>query len=244
MVVNSAARPLLVIIGPSACGKSTVVRRLAEQGLLRVHPTWTTRPPRADEDPTDETLEHRFVDEARFAELEHEGFFWGTTHMFGLPHRYGLPRLELQPDGPVDAVMLRAPLVEQLRAVVPWLLVYQIDADLEQAAARIVERSVDDGEARARTAANEVELEPGRGIANRVFTNDRSMEDLVGLVRAALLVDYGPGIRPEGRLGRRTRSVLEGIGIVIAVCAAVLVAGIVVMSLIFMYALSQWSSNK
>jgi guanylate kinase len=245
--VDAAAalsRPLLVFIGPSACGKSTLVRGLAERGVIRVHPTWTTRPPRAGEDPTDETLEHRFVDEAKFSSLEREGFFLGSTQMFGLPHRYGMPRLDLQSSGPVDAVMLRAPLVEQLRGLVPWLLVYQIEADLEQAGERLVERSVDDDEARARMEANGAELEQGRAIANRVFTNDRDMDDLVELVLAALIVDYGPGIRPEGTGARRARSVLERIGIVVAVLAAVLVGGIVVAGLIFMYALSQWGNNK
>ena len=190
------SRPLLVFIGPSACGKSTLVRGLAERGMIRVHPTWTTRPPRAGEDPTDEKLEHRFVDEARFSSLEREGFFLGTTQMFGLPHRYGLPRLDLQSEGAVDAVMLRAPLVEQLRALVPWLLVYEIDADLEQAAARIVERSVDGDEARARTIANKAELEQGRAIADRLFTNDGDPDDLVESVLIALLADYGPSLHP------------------------------------------------
>jgi guanylate kinase len=272
VVVDSAAiqgRPLLVIIGPSACGKSTLVRRLAERGAIRVHPTWTTRPPRADEDPTDETLEHRFVDEARFRSLETEDFFLGTTQMFGLPHHYGLPRFELQPSGPIDAVMLRAPLVEQLRALMPSLLVYHIDSDLEEAARRLADRSVDDAEAQARAAANEAELEQGRQIADRTFTNDGDMDDLVESVLVELLTDYGPSIHPPGspdfeppappsvvpslrapvaQPGRpgaqRKRSLGEKILIGVGAIAAVLVAGIVVVSLIFMYALSQWSSNK
>jgi guanylate kinase len=190
--VDTPTRPLLVIIGPSGSGKSTLVRRLAELGVLRVHPTWTTRPARQDEEPTDECLEHRFVDEARFSSLESEGFFLSTTQMFGLPYRYGLPRLELEPDGPLDAVMLRAPLVEQLRAFVPWLLVYQVEADLEAASQRIVARSADDDDARARTAANHGELDHGRRIADRVFTNDGEPDELVDSVTAALSVDYGP----------------------------------------------------
>lgn len=189
---ETPTRPLLVIIGPSGCGKSTLVRRLAELGALRVHPTWTTRPAREDEEPTDGCLEHRFVDEARFTSLESEGFFLATTQMFGLPYRYGMPRLELEPDGRLDAVMLRAPLVEQLRAFVPWLLVYQIEADLEEASDRVVARSVDDDDARARTAANQGELDQGRRIADRVFTNDGELDELVDSVTAALLVDYGP----------------------------------------------------
>ena len=58
---------LLVLVGPSATGKSTVARALADRGLVTVLPTWTTRPRRRDE-PGD-TLEHRFVDDARFDRL-------------------------------------------------------------------------------------------------------------------------------------------------------------------------------
>ena len=210
--------------------------------------------------------------------LEREGFFLGTTQMFGLPHRYGLPRLDLQAEGPVDAVMLRAPLVEQLRALVPWLLVYEIDADLEQATARIVERSVDGDEARARTLANKSELEQGRAIADRLFTNDGDPDDLVESVLIALLADYGPSLHPPGSPesasppapappppspalpppprhraaperpsrphARRERSVFEVIGIVIVVVGAVLVAGVLVMALVFAYGMSQWANNK
>src|SRR5436309_1716713 len=50
---------LLVLIGPSACGKSTVARALAEQRLVTLLPTWTTRPRRRDEHGN--TAEHRFV---------------------------------------------------------------------------------------------------------------------------------------------------------------------------------------
>src|SRR6476660_9759614 len=40
---------LLVFIGPSGSGKSTIVRTLVERRVVTVHPTWTTRPRRADE---------------------------------------------------------------------------------------------------------------------------------------------------------------------------------------------------
>jgi guanylate kinase len=229
-----------VIIGPSGCGKSTLVRRLIEQGLIRTHPTWTTRPPRDDEDPADEQLEHRFVDDDRFTALDDDGFFLGTAQLFGLPHRYGLPRLEMRPDGPVDAVVLRAPLVDELRSLVPELLVYQVESDLDLAARRIEERSVDDDEVRARTASNGHELDQGRRIADRVFTNDGDIDDLEAAIVAALHEDY------QASLGqaRRGRSTAEKIAIAVGAVAAVLIGGVIVTGLLFAYALSEWANNK
>ena len=60
------ARRVLVVIGPSASGKSSLVRELHRRRVIRVLPTWTTRPRRADE--RDGSLEHRFVSDERFGE--------------------------------------------------------------------------------------------------------------------------------------------------------------------------------
>src|SRR4051812_28800945 len=113
-------RPVVVFIGPSGSGKSTVVRELADRGLVTVHPTWTTRPRRADEQQG--SLEHRFVSDDEFDELCRRKFFIDTVSLFGLAYRYGLPPLDDGSAGatspalhaaPVDAVMLRAPLVDR-----------------------------------------------------------------------------------------------------------------------------------
>jgi hypothetical protein len=189
-------------------------------------------------------LEHRFVGRARFASLEREGFFLGTTQMFGLPHYYGLPRLELEPEGPIDAVMFRAPLVEELRALIPWLLVYQVEANLEEASDRIVERSVDDDEVLARTTTNQGELDEGKGIADRVFTNDGELDHLVDSVVAALLVDYGPATLGLPAPPPRPRSVGEKLAIAVVVIVAVLVTGAFVFLLLMAMAISQWGNNK
>lgn len=62
-----SAHPVLVVIGPSGSGKSSLVQALAKTGEIAVHPTWTTRPPRADE--CEGCVEHRFFSEQAFAEL-------------------------------------------------------------------------------------------------------------------------------------------------------------------------------
>src|SRR4051812_35054030 len=152
---------LLVVIGPSASGKSSAVRLLVERDVARVHPTWTTRPRRPDE--VDGSLEHRFVDDAGFDALASAGAFLDTVSLFGLPYRYGLPPIERSTDGRADVVMLRAPLVERFDATVGGpRVVVQIEDDPARAARRLRRRGSSPDDVRQRLADNERELVAGR----------------------------------------------------------------------------------
>src|SRR5437016_504890 len=70
---------LLVFIGPSGAGKSSVVRGLADRGVIAVHPTWTTRPRRRDE--REGSIEHHFVTESEFLRRRDDGFFLHSVSM-------------------------------------------------------------------------------------------------------------------------------------------------------------------
>lgn len=176
---------MLVVIGPSGSGKSTAVRFLARQGLLRVHPTWTTRPRRPDE--REGSLEHRFVDDASFDELVASGFFLDSVSLFGLPYRYGLPPIRRSGDGRVDTVMLRAPLVQRFRRVVPDpLLVVQIEDDPLRITDRLHRRAASTLELRCRLEDNERETAAGRALADRVLVNDGGLDELAEALEAAV----------------------------------------------------------
>src|SRR5262245_26136694 len=123
--------PVIAVIGPSACGKSSVVRELHRRDLVRVYPTWTTRPRRPEEEPG-VCVEHRFVTDDVFDELCANDFFVATVTPFGLRWRYGLPRLPALSNDRVDLVMLRAPVVEMVRRRLELSLVIQIDDDPER----------------------------------------------------------------------------------------------------------------
>ena len=181
---------ILVIIGPSAAGKSTVVGELHRRGVIRVHPTWTTRPPRADE--ADGCLEHRFVSDAVFDDLTSGGFFLGTVEMFGLPYRYGLPPLPALPGkeaGGVVTVMLRAEVVARFTALFPHSVVYQVEDDLQRTRTRLVERGCSADETAARLDACPGEMDLGRRIARRVFVNDRPVAALADDIVSSLHQD-------------------------------------------------------
>lgn len=179
--------PVLVVIGPSAGGKSTLVRALAQRGDIVVHSTWTTRPPRSDE--LGGVVEHRFVDEAAFEALAAQGFFWKTAIAFGLPHRYGLPPVRLSTDGRLDTVMLRAPFVEDFRRGLPAAVVYQIEPRAGEARDRLVRRGAPPAEVEGRLADNERAVVAGRALADRTFVNDGTVGRLVADVLGALAVD-------------------------------------------------------
>jgi guanylate kinase len=188
-------RPLLVVIGPSASGKSSVVRELNRRGVVNVHPTWTTRPCRADE--TGGSVEHRFVSEAAFDRLCAEGFFVDTVCLFGLSFRYGLPKITVAQSGPIDTVMLRAPMVGRLALLVPECLVYQISDTDDRTARRLAARRSPVEEVAARLGDNRSEVEAGRAVADRVFVNDRLVASLADEIAAALAVDIAANVPLE-----------------------------------------------
>jgi hypothetical protein len=64
------------------------------------------------------------VSESAFDTLCTEGFFLHTAALAGLPYRYGLARLPPPARGPIDAVILRAPFVDQFTALVARPVVY------------------------------------------------------------------------------------------------------------------------
>ncbi len=82
--------PLYVVLsGPSAAGKSTIVRRLlAEDPEVRLSVSVTTRPPRPGER---DGREYHFVDREEFLRRRAAGEFveWAEVHdhLYGTPHR-------------------------------------------------------------------------------------------------------------------------------------------------------------
>jgi guanylate kinase len=156
--------------------------------LVVVRPTWTTRPRRPEE--LDGTLEHRFVSDRKFDELLRAGSFSQTGALTGLPYRYGLPAFEPRDGGPVDAVILRADYVEPFSRAVPGAFVYQIGSRGDQMVRRIRARGGGARDLDRRVADNITETTAGRRVADRTFTNDGALEDLVDSVAGAMAIDF------------------------------------------------------
>lgn len=173
------------MLGPSGSGKSTVARELHRRGVIDVTPSWTTRPRRADE--RDGSVEHRFVEGDQFTARHNAGYFLEVVQMFGLPYRYGLPRVKPPADGLVPAIIVRAPLMPLVHRHFPGHVAYQIEDRYQRAEERLRRRAGDLG---TRLDGFEDECRLGRETAHRIFVNEGSIADLVEAVAGAVYHDF------------------------------------------------------
>lgn len=193
---DAARRPVLVLVGPSGAGKSALVAALARLGVVTVHPTWTTRPPRPDER-AEGCPEHRFVAERRFDHLAESGLFGDVVRPFGGTHRYGLPPLPHRPAGPptcveqIDTVLLRATYLDRVADRLNPMVVYQVEAPPPVLADRLAARGADPDEIRARRAFDVEDTAAGRRRADRILPNEGTLASLVARTLAALAEDFG-----------------------------------------------------
>lgn len=186
---------ILVVIGPSGVGKSTLFAPLRQEGAVRLVPTWTTRKPRHYEDPAN--ADHVFVDDAEFDAREASGFFLETVQLFGLQARYGLPREALEAgDGSIRVLMLRAMLLQRLPRYFPSHVVYQIEAPHARVEAHLHTRVALDGDIGSRLANFEDELQLGRRLAHRIIDNGVAPEQAQAQLRAFLHEDFARAGNP------------------------------------------------
>ncbi len=187
MSALEATEKLLVIIGPSASGKSSTVKTLVSRNVIKVTPSWTTRPMRDDDI---DSVEHVFVSEDEFLAMQNNGRFLRTVQLFNLPYHYGLPSVSRPPHGVVPTVMLRAPLVKMVTKFYPRVTVYQIADTKEKVAARLAIRTAAGEQQGSRLDDYDRELELGRTIASRNFINRGSLDVLADEITSALSKDF------------------------------------------------------
>lgn len=78
---------LIVISGPSGCGKGTIVERLLEEGNMEISISSTTRKPRGIEQ---NGVDYFFLEEEEFKRMIDEGEFLEYANVYGC--FYGTPR--------------------------------------------------------------------------------------------------------------------------------------------------------
>jgi guanylate kinase len=178
---------IVALIGPAAAGKSSIAARLEAAGDVRVLPTWTTRPPRAEE--TTGCLDHVFCNDTEFDQLLAAGGLAGTGRLPGLSYRYGMPLLGRRDGGRPLLVLARAQHVAALSRLGHRTVVYHVAADADRCRLRLAARGTDLEEAAARAASHSADLANGRRVADRVFPNDSTLDELADAVGSALMAD-------------------------------------------------------
>lgn len=184
LLVRFGLMKILVIIGPSGSGKSAAMRELQARGRIRVTPSWTTRPRRADE--SEETVEHHFVDDPEFDRRLEEGFFIETINLFG--YRYGMPSVEQPAAGVVPTIMMRAPRLNIVEGHYPEHVVYQIEGEPEDARQRAIANGIDPDDIRVTGWKEERAM--GAHLADRVIKSTSGASDLVETIERALAEDF------------------------------------------------------
>lgn len=186
MTVPPQLVDLLVLVGPSGGGKSSVARELHRRGVIDVWPTWTTRPPRADEQHG--CLDHRFVCNRAFDEMQAQDFFIASGAHPGLPHRYGLAHPPTPPAPSLPALILRSGHVARVTSG-RWPLIYQVVAPADQHVQRLMTRGCDRRELAARVAASRDEIDVGRRISTRHFVTAQPTARIADQIESALDID-------------------------------------------------------
>lgn len=178
-------KKILVFIGPSGVGKSAIVHELARRGHIRFYPTWTTRPPRDYE--KQGALDHVFVTPDAFQSALEQNVFVGTAQPFGLSYQYGLPKIDLA-DTDVPSVILRVPMLGQMRANYPDLLIYQVERNLAVVRNHLADRR------RTGTAPrmenHELEVAAGREVAHRIIDNSGALDQVIEHITSCLMDDF------------------------------------------------------
>lgn len=180
--------PLLIIIGPSGSGKSSVVQNLAKRGVVEVTPSWTTRPPRKGEIQC--SIEHKFVNDEMFNKRGAEEYFIEIVKLFGLNYRYGLPRITKPENKSVPLIMLRATILTLVPKHYTNYVVYQIEDRPTKVRERLLKRKAEGEQQGTRLRDYKKEIEGGRRVANRVFINKTSVELLADEIEKAIKKDF------------------------------------------------------
>jgi guanylate kinase len=179
---------VLFLIGPSGVGKSSVLKELYDREAIELTPSWTTRPPRAEEKKG--SIEHRFITNEEFSKLEKNRFFLETFQLFNLPYRFGLPRILKPAKGKVPALVLRTYLLPVMKQHYPHAITYAIEDEFSKVEKRLHKRKVEGEPLGSRLLEYKEEIRLGKELANKIFSNNSSIELLADQLQRAIAEDF------------------------------------------------------
>jgi len=176
---------VILLIGSSAVGKSSLAVKLYEAGVVEPQPTWATREPRPGE--TDTCYDHHFVTERAFDIQSLKGGFLTEEPLYEA--RYGVPFLHKPPDV-LDVLMVLKPVfIPKFKAYYPNTRVYQIEASLDVLPERMRARGQSETEIATRMGLYEQEVAAARHFADVIFDNNGPLAKTYGQVEAQIYLD-------------------------------------------------------
>ena len=184
----TANRPILVLLaGPSAVGKDTILYRLKKHDPSRHFPvTTTTREPRPDEE---HRREYFFMDRKKFEEAMGEGEFLETAevhgNLYGTPKNQVLPQMEQGQD-----VILKVDVqgVRTIRAEMPEAVrIFIAPSTTSQLLGRLRKRpGITEEEIQRRMIQAKVEMDEGKSFENLVVNREGCLATTVVRVEAII----------------------------------------------------------
>ncbi len=182
----SESEKILILIGPSAVGKSTIINSLYNYNLIDVTPIWTTRAKRTNE--YTNTPEHKFVSDLEFDQLKVNNYFLETVSHFGL-QRYGVSKIISPRQNHLPTIILRADYVSLFQKHYANTVVYQIECSYQDAKNRLIKRELSKNEIDARMKEFNKELKLGSKIADSIFMNI-DIDQTINEIRGCLVKDF------------------------------------------------------
>jgi guanylate kinase len=138
------------------------------------------------------TIEHVFVSNKEFTNKVSEDFFLEEVELFGLPYRYGLPKISnpTHQGEEIPTIMLRAPLLPLLSRHYKNYVIYQLEDAYDRVLGRLNEREKMGEQQGLRLKEYDKEVAVGHQLADRVFINNKTIDELVERVADAIEIDF------------------------------------------------------
>lgn len=164
---------MLLVIGPTAVGKSTLLgRAIGEFPRLKDVITYTTRDPRPGEE---EGIHYHFLSADEFKRREKEGFFYETANVHG--KHYGTPRDQVENARKAgDSVIMDVDVqgAKKLKAIFPEAVtVFILPPSEEALRQRFRKRGVvDEGDLNRRLESAKLELAQAKDFDYQLVNDD------------------------------------------------------------------------
>jgi guanylate kinase len=166
------------LIGHSSSGKSTVERRLSEMGFPRII-SYTTRPPRSQQELDKNYPAYHFIDTTTFMEMEKEGKFQETAKYREWNYGLSLHNIDYKNTDYIAVVTIHG--YEELVKVVgkEYVTAIHIKVSERERIKRQLERGDDVDEVVRRIATDRKDFERVEEISDYIIDNDRLDKTIV-----------------------------------------------------------------